>query len=524
MTPCRRLLPPIAISLLLLLAGCATLKANYAKHASAAMAPRADTPSARYIDAELARQGGLSGFRLLTRSDNALLSRVMLADHARHSIDLQYYIFRNDATGRLLSERLLAAADRGVRVRLLIDDLNLAGQDRMLAALDAHPSIEVRRFNPFQTRDPSMLSKLGQFLLDARRLNRRMHNKSFIVDGSAAIVGGRNIGDDYFDASVDSNFRDLDLIAIGPVVSEASRVFDAYWNSTAAVPVDAFEPLADSAGDLARLRVALASDAHRFAESDYAQAALDELPDGPSADRRGEWFWGQALLLADDPGKIDGKHSRSRLALGPQLQAMLQAAGSEVLMVSPYFVPGATGTSFLAGLVHRGVRVQVLTNSLSATDEDAVHAKYAAYRRRLLAGGVQLYELRALPGGPKRASVHGASSGVSLHAKAVVVDDRHVFIGSLNLDQRSRLLNTEMGIVVDSAPLASAVRDYFTNAASPANAYELRLAADAGGRRQMVWRWNDGVGVREETHDPGVGIARRLRVRLFALLPIEDLL
>jgi putative cardiolipin synthase len=309
-TSCFRL--ALALALASSTAACGSLRTDYVKPPSHALPPAKDTPSTRYIAAELGRHGEQSGFRLLTLANNALMSRVALADHAKHSIDLQYYIFKNDATGRLLAKSLLAAADRGVRVRMLLDDVNVADAGQMLDALDAHENIEVRVFNPFLTRNPSMPSKLGQFLLEGRRLNRRMHNKSFISDSTVAIVGGRNIGDDYFDAARDTNFRDLDVIAIGPVVKETSQIFDEYWKCDAAFPVTAFQNPRDTQADLAQLRPALAKEAREFAESDYAQATLEELPDGATADRRGEWFWGAAWWWRMNP-----RRSRSRRTFRP---------------------------------------------------------------------------------------------------------------------------------------------------------------------------------------------------------------
>src|SRR5450755_601092 len=219
---------PLVLMLGIAVAACSSLRSDFVKNPSTALPPTFDTPSARYIGSELADHQNLSGFRLLTSSTNALMSRIALADQARHTIDLQYYIFQNDTTGRLVAQRLLAAADRGIRVRMLLDDIGLEHEDHMLDALNAHPNIQVRLFNPFRTRNPSMPSKIAQFVLEGRRLNRRMHNKSFIVDNVAAVLGGRNIGDGYFDARNDTNFRDLDVVAIGPVVAAASRAFDAY--------------------------------------------------------------------------------------------------------------------------------------------------------------------------------------------------------------------------------------------------------------------------------------------------------
>ena len=509
------------------MAACTSLRPDFVKEPSSALAPATDTPSAIYIAAETSRHAQQSGFRLLTKSNNALMSRVALADHAQHSIDLQYYIFKNDATGRLLAQHLLAAADRGVRVRMLIDDISLTDEDRVLDALDAHANIEVRLFNPFHTRNPSTLSKVAQFVVDGPRLNRRMHNKSFIADNVAAIIGGRNIGNDYFDASYDTNFRDLDLVAIGPVVAQASGIFDDYWNSDAAYPVTAFRKTHDTQADLARLRVALAHDARVFAQSDYAQETLEELPDGATATRWGEWFWGAAVVVADQPEKIDVHADVPSLRIGPQLKTLFDAAQSEVFMMSPYFVPGDAGALFLTTLAQRGVTLQILTNSLASTDEPAAHSGYAHYRRRLLDAGVQLYELRPTPNAAQPATARGTSSGIALHAKAFVVDRQHVFIGSLNMDQRSKLLNTEMGVIVDSPGLAQAVRGFFDTAIQPGNAFHVVLQESPGQKSadaQMAWLWSDDGNAKSDHNDPDASRERRLEVLIMGLLPIEGLL
>jgi putative cardiolipin synthase len=518
----------IVVVFALAMAACSSLRPDFVKSPSNALPPVVDTPPARYIAGELSQHGSDAGFRLLTKSTNALMSRVALADQARHSIDLQYYIFKNDETGRLLAQRLLAAADRGVRVRMLLDDISLTDEDRLLDALDAHPNIQVRLFNPFNTRDPSLISKIGQFVLEGRRLNRRMHNKSFIVDSNVVIIGGRNIGNGYFDADDTTNFRDLDLLAIGPVVHEASRIFDGYWNSDAAYPVTAFRKVHDTQGDLLSLRLALKRDARAFAQSDYAQAALDDMPAGASGDRRGDWFWGAAVVVADEPDKVDpgSGGDAAALRIGPTLETMVNKAHKEVLLVSPYFVPGDSGTHFLTALAQRGITVRVLTNSLASTDEPAVHSGYAHYRRALLKGGVQLYELEPAIGAPQPATAGGTSSGVSLHAKAMVVDGAHVFIGSMNMDQRSKLLNTEMGVIIDSPALAQAVEKFFDTAIEPENAYHVVLQVSPANpkRTRMIWLWSEkGVALQAES-DPHATRMRRLEVSLLGLLPIESLL
>ncbi|MDR3388786.1 MAG: phospholipase D family protein [Rudaea sp.] len=518
---------PLLLMLGIAVSACSSLRSDFVKTPSQALPPAFDTPSARYVQSELEEHRGLSGFRLLTGSTNALMSRIALIDHAEHSIDLQYYIFENDATGRLVAQRLLAAADRGVRVRMLLDDLGLDHEDHMLDALDAHPNIKVRLFNPFNTRDPSLPSKIAQFILEGQRLNRRMHNKSLIADNAAAIVGGRNIGDGYFDARNDTNFRDLDVIAVGPVVTQASSAFDDYWNSDAAFPVTAFRNTRNTDADLVKVRAALAHDARKFADSDYAQASLEKLPYGATADRRGEWFWGSGNLLADLPEKIKAESDTPELRIGPQLKSVTDVASTEVLLISPYFVPGEKGTNYLIGLAQRGVAVKVLTNSLASTDEPAAHAGYEHYRNRLLAGGVQLFELRPAAGEKQSATAAGASSGVSLHAKAFVVDRRYVFVGSMNMDPRSKLLNTEMGVMVDCPGLAGAVAQFFATASSPANAFHVELlpATDAAsGHARLTWVSESNGATVTYDHDPDATRSRRLEVSLLRLLPIEGLL
>jgi putative cardiolipin synthase len=509
----------------LTLNACSALRSDFVKRSSHALPPTTSTPSARYVHAAANQHPDQSGLRLMTDGTNALMSRVALIDEAKHAVDLQYYIFKNDATGRLVAQHLLTAADRGVRVRLLIDDINASHEIDMLDALNAHPNIMVRLFNPFHTRKPPLLSRVAQMLFSPRRLNHRMHNKSFIVDSNVAIVGGRNIGDDYFSVDHNTDFRDLDLIAIGPVVKEVSHAFDEYWNYPAAYPVTAFHGKRASHYDLAQLRANLGRDARHFAQSDYALAATQDYPDGPSGDRRGAWFWGAALLVADQPAKIEPDHDDPALRIGLQIKTMTDQAQHEILLISPYFVPSKKDVRYLVGLVARGVTVKVLTNSLASTDEPAVHAGYSRHRRALLEGGVQLYELRPAAGAPQPATAKGTSSGVSLHAKAIVVDQQQVFIGSMNMDQRSKLLNTEMGIIVDSRALAQAVLHFFDTATSPANAYRVTLVAKGlphAGR--MQWQASDDGKTATYSHDPGATMQRRLEVDLLRWLPIEGML
>ena len=522
-------------ALLGLLAGCASkpmVRENYAKPASVALPAPASTAVAASVKpaADARAEFNQSGFRLLTLNANGLMSRLVLADKAVRSIDLQYYIFRNDDTGKLLAQHLLAAADRGVRVRMLVDDITSSDAKPMFDALDAHDNIEVRRFNPFNTHQPNALSRAAQILLDFRRLNRRMHNKSFIVDNKVAVIGGRNIADDYFDAGEDHNFRDLDLLAVGPVVGQASKSFDAYWNDEASVPASAYLAAKNGEADIAALRTELARHATAYAQSDYVQDAAQDLPEGPTADRHGDWFWGIATLVADQPEKIVEGDDGASLAMAPAIGTIIGAAQRDVAMISPYFVPSDEQSRQFVGLLDRKVGVRLVTNSLAGTDEPAVHTGYAPHRRKLLEHGAQIYELKPFAGRKLSKTEANSKAVFGLHAKAVVVDARYTFIGSMNMDQRSKLLNTEMGLVVDSPALAKATLDYFDKLSQPANAYHVVLSGkDKDGDGQ-----GDGSLLRWETleegkpvvikHEPGAGVMRRAEVMLLTLLPIDGLL
>jgi putative cardiolipin synthase len=522
MDACFRFHPraALAAALLVLVAACGTLRHEVAKPVSEAVPPTVDSPATAYVAAEeVAHPPGQSGFRLLTLATNALMSRIALADQAARTIDLQTFLFNDDPTGLLVAEHLLQAADRGVRVRLLVDAIDTP--PALFDALDAHPGIEVRLFNPFNTRDPGKLSSVAQMLFEFRRLNRRMHNKSFIVDNQVAVIGGRNIGDEYFDADPAANFRDLDLLAIGPVVRDASRSFDQYWNDETNLPAQAWRSKDDPAAALAKLRERLARNVRRFEQSDYAQAVVAELPHGATEVRPGEWFWGPAELVADAPEKAELAEDQPALRIGPRLQQVIAGAQHDVIMTTPYFVPGDADVARLLALVKRGVHVSVLTNSLASTDHATVHAAYSERRRTLLEGGVRLFELKPRPAVAPSTALAGNDAEVALHAKSFVVDGRHVFVGSLNLDQRSKLLNTEMGVIVDHAGLGEAVTKYFVAATAPNNAYEVKV--DSPGA-PMRWVTEENGQIVALTHEPEAGLKRRLKVILTRLLPIDNLL
>ncbi|WP_114240683.1 phospholipase D family protein [Dyella sp. C9] len=510
---------------LLALAACthSDLRPDYPREPSTVLPVQADAPLEAYARRLVALHGTDSGLRLISDSGDALLARIALADRAVHSLDLQYYMFNSDSTGELLAQRLLAAADRGVRVRLLLDDLHVAGNDDVLRILDGHRNIQVRLFNPFLERDASLWGMGKQFAGDFSRLNRRMHNKAFIADGAMAIVGGRNIGDEYFDANSELNFRDLDVLAIGPVVAQVGEVFDRYWNSPQSFPIAAFHHHVPGPGEVEKLRTSMAANARQFSQSGYAQNLVTRIGDIGHEAPDTEWIWGATTYLADDPDKSDPQADSKDLHMAPALRAWLDGAKHRLTLITPYFVPGTKGVAYLQGMRDRGVEVSVLTNSLASTDAGDVYVAYASYRVPLLKMGVHLYELKPdahRSGGGSH--FFGSSSGSnSLHAKAIVVDDAHAFVGSMNLDPRSRDLNTEDGVIVESPALAKALLVIFADAIKPVHSYQVLLDPSGG----MYWEAQQPGGpMIRYGHAPETSWWRRFKVNMGGLLPIESLL
>lgn len=452
-----------------------------------------------------------SGLVILSGNVDAFAARALSARFAERSLDLMYYIWKADLTGRLLLKEVLAAAARGVRVRLLLDDMGISYRDAPLLALASHPNIELRLFNPTIVRD-STLRRGIEMALRAFRVTRRMHNKAWIVDGRLLIAGGRNIGDEYFDADESSTFRDLDLLAIGKVVDEAEEMFDRYWNSGLALPITAL-------GGIRRISLArLSRRLHREATGAAAQPYLKRVHERLSlVDFRNEarLHWSAGVhLLYDPPEKAAGRNGENWLM--HTLVPILSNARKQLDITSPYFVPGEEGTAALIALARRGTLVRILTNSLAATDVPAVHGGYAPYRRPLLEGGINLYELRRTAA-VRNTSFRGSSRG-SLHTKAFTVDGDTGFIGSLNFDPRSTSLNTEMGVLFEEAALVSVMQALFADEISEESSYTLTLC-EGGALR---WRTRiDGETVIFE-HEPDAGLMRRLIAWLVGLLPLES--
>lgn len=500
-----------------LLTGCA-LPPPPDRPASQALAPAltALTRLGQAIAPQAQQHPGHSGIHPLSDPLEAFAARMLLAHAAERSLDVQYYIWRGDQTGTLLLHALVAAADRGVRVRLLLDDGGTAGLDRELAALARHPRIEVRLFNPFVLRWPKPLG----YLTDFSRANRRMHNKSFTADNQATIVGGRNVGDEYFGATDGVLFSDLDVLAIGPIVSEVSTDFDRYWASPSAWPAQAVLPAVDSA-EMARLQARAA----RTADSDAAHAYTRAVRQTPFISallaQRLALTWSPVQMVSDDPAKGLGQAPRSGL-LVDQLHRVLGTPRRSVALVSPYFVPTAAGTEALVRLQQSGVSVRVMTNAYEATDVPLVHAGYARYRKALLRGGVALFEMqRMAPIGQNpavRLNPLGSSSS-SLHAKTFAVDGERAFVGSFNFDPRSALLNTELGFVIHSPVLARQIEHAFDTAV-PESSYALQLSPDG----RIAWHSSGGTAPTVARVEPGSSWISRVGLTLLSWLPIEWLL
>lgn len=459
----------------------------------------------------LAARAGQSGLTLLDENLDAFAIRSLTAWHAGRSLDLQYYIWKNDLTGRLLDNEIIKAADRGVRVRLLLDDINVHGQDETYLTLDAHPNIEVRLFNPSRNRDGTFFRGI-EMVLRAVNITRRMHNKSWIVDGRLAVVGGRNIGDAYFDADPTANFRDLDLLVLGAGVQQAEAVFDDYWNSKAVIPIRALGKLREAA--LPALRSQLAG----LSTDEEARPYLERLAESTTVDElifggRPMHWTADARIVADPPEKAKGKGQESWLM--NLIRPTLTGADSTLEIISPYFIPGDVGTSEMTGMAQRGVSVAVLTNSLAATDVTAVHGAYALYRETLVEGGVRLFELKPYDE-RSRVSLFGSSSA-SLHTKAFIVDGKAGFIGSLNFDPRSVSLNTEMGVFFADEDLARQVREIFTDMTSPQKSY--RILVENG---EIVWRDQAAGAERILRGEPEASFWRRLAAMIIGFLPIES--
>jgi putative cardiolipin synthase len=506
---------PVFFSILLMLTGCATtLPTDVQRPPSTSFAEYETTSTGQLFEEVALQHPGKSGFALIRKGRPAFTGRIAMTAIAEKTIDLQYYIWEPDTTGRIFALRLVEAADRGVRVRALLDDNTLEGRDSPIAAIDAHPNIEIRIFNPFAHRG----SRIFGFLTDFDRVNHRMHNKLVVVDNALAIVGGRNIGNHYFGVQTDANFRDLDIAAAGPIVRELSNVFDRFWNGDWSYPVSA---LVDRTYTEEDLRATVATLREMISKEQYPYPLDEDVESlrGQLGEIRDNFIWAPGQVVWDDPSIVE--HDKEAAVMHEALHRKLQTLEKEVLIESAYFVVRERAIEAAKKMVEKGVRIRILTNSLASNDVVAAHGGYASGRKQLIENGAEIYELRpdAVSGTVKEKSLFiGGKSKAALHTKAIVFDRESVFVGSYNLDPRAAEINTEMGLYVESPELAGQVIAYMDEGVLPENSYRVQLDEDGN----LVWiTEKDGQEVRY-TNEPESTFWQRFVAGFVQMLGIED--
>jgi putative cardiolipin synthase len=514
-----------ALFLTAVLSGCGSLPKPRPEWSERHPIDTQNTSWAQTISPGAAEHPGSSGVKLLPYGFDAFSARLALADSAERTLDLQYYIWMPDNAGKLLAQHVLSAADRGVRVRMLIDDLGGTAADNVLLTLSSHTNIEVRIFNPVANRTFRKLS----MLFDIKRVNRRMHNKSFTADGTVAIIGGRNIAEEYFGLGEEPLFADFDVIAAGPAVEQISTMFERFWFGVSAIPIEALSKKHNASGEFAGARSVLAEEARAITNLPAFHPLLrDETAD---AIRRHDvgLTWGPVRLVSDDPEKVGAARTDPSTHLLPQLSGIVKGTTRELVIISPYFVPGQKGLALFRSLRKRGVRIVVLSNSLASQDVTVVHAGYRSYREPLLLAGVELWEMRPdiqirtiqRPDGKAR---NHKQPGSSLHMKMLIFDRQTLFVGSLNLTPRSSSLNTELGLIIENPKIAEPVERAFEQRLMEV-AYRLELVHGAGScnkSRHIEWISQENGSTVRYHCEPHASFGKRLAVDIFSLLPVES--
>lgn len=517
--------PVLAVLLLtVLINGCTT--PNVLHELSQAL-PAYTSAFGRSIQAQVAPHQGQSGFRLLSDSTEAFAARAELIRNAQSSIDLQYYIVHDGISTRILLSELLVAADRGVRVRVLLDDTTSDDLEETIATLAMHPRIQIRVFNPLHLGRSTVVTRTLGRVFNLSQQHRRMHNKLWVVDNSAAIVGGRNLGDEYFDAEPNRNFTDIDMLSVGPVAQQLGHSFDEYWNSVLSKPIEQFVSFKPTSRDLKELRIRL--DASLEETRTQNHALYQQLMRYTTQPRLNHWrqelIWAWNKALWDAPSKVLAEGEPAPyLLLTTQLAPELNGVTKELILVSAYMVPGQPGVVYLTRRADAGVSISLLTNSLDATDVPATHGAYAPYRKTLLQHGVQLFELRRQSGAHSESKPRlfhkgsSNSSDSSLHTKAMIFDQQKAFIGSFNFDSRSLLWNTEVGVLVDDPVLAGRARELALEGMAPDLSYHVRLEDS-----QLVWITEDNGNQHTLTKEPG-SWWRRFNAWLSSTIGLEKML
>jgi putative cardiolipin synthase len=527
-------LATLVASAAFLLGACSSVPAKFdkPKPPSVALAHPEETRLGAQFDSASRQHAGDSAFRVISVGVDGFLARVQMIDAAERTLDLQYFIFRGDETGRLITDALIRAADRGVRVRVLVDDGATVAGDEQIIALDAHPNIEIRIFNPFVYRGHNTLRRTIEFTFHSPRLDYRMHNKLFIVDNSAALIGGRNIGNQYFQMDPESQFADTDVFAAGPIVAQLSATFDEFWSSRFAVPATALERSQRSDKALAERRERAKDRAERHLQGlktdgvDYVARLASDEPYAGIVSGRLPLVWAQAQVISDTPDKkkVEQGDVGGRLMTRQVLKAA-RATQSELLMITPYLVPTPDELRTVEDLRGRAVRVAILTNSLTSAPDLIAQSGYIKYRVPLLKDGVELYEVRSLLGstrGSGETALVSRYGNYGLHAKLWVYDRKRMFIGSMNFDQRSKRLNTEMGLLIDSPELAQETVARFDRMVQPENVYAPAWREpDAGTPGHLVWVTREDGKVVEYLREPARSTWQRFKLTVMSWLPVN---
>ena len=496
----------------LIVAGCAAGPIDYEREYSEAIHGTEETLLGREVAEFQAAHPGMSGFYPLSRGMDALGARLQLMDQAERTIDAQYFLMKPDDAGRIFAGKMLEAADRGVRVRFLLDDIFTSVDDIPLLLLDSHPNIEVRLFNPISRRGFYYLNYIGNF----KRANRRMHNKSFIVDNQMGVIGGRNIAAEYFELEQHTEFVDFDMLMVGPVAADVSVTFDRFWNHELSVPMEAFADR-HTQEELQETLKEVTAALEAAGESIYARAINSKFIRDVQ-DERVDLFPASADVITDDPEKLLNRKSGEYQILVNALTDALVNASSEVIIVTPYLIPGKGGHELVRALTAKGVRVVILTNSLASTNHIAVHGGYSRHRKPLLQAGAEIYEVRVNAASAIDVDGEAAVESLTLHTKGILIDRKLTFIGSLNIDPRSVDINTEMGVIIESSELASQLAERVNDILDKI-AYRVTLDE----KERLVWKATiDGVEV-VETSEPLSSRWRRFKAFMSKILPESQL-
>lgn len=513
----------MAIGALSLLIGCDT-RADKPELPTPSYAINSDSTTAlgRAMQPEIIKHKGQSGFHIITTGSEGFHMRLALIRAAEKTLDLQYYGIHDDATSNLMLEALVRAAQRGVRIRFLLDNNTYGEVSRTLSILDEFKNLEIRVFNPFYTPQQSIATKVVNTITDLDNVERRMHNKALISDNQLAILGGRNLGDEYFEEKADMAFKDLDILAAGPIVTHISESFDNYWNNENTLPISQLKSHKESSERIKEIRQQLHDHWEKSAATPIGKELLLSTITEQLKTDKFKLYWCPAELAVDDPSKIE--HSPPNATSRPfsKLLSMVNKAGHSFTIISPYFVPRNDGVAWLKSLADRGIKIRVLTNSLASTDVVAVHTGYRPHREELLKAGIDLHEMKPIDGKrPKqRILAKKVPAYASLHAKVYVIDDTDVLIGSFNFDPRSIELNTEITIAIHSPELARQVLKIFDEVIAPETSYHLQLAPTGTG---IIWRTTDNNDQEMDyTREPEAGFWRRLQESALSLLPLED--